>query len=203
VIDARRLLPYLMMAAVFSAVPSRVQAQDNVAAAKKAYSRGDRAFRAGNYPDALSAFEEGYKLSGKALFLLNIAHSKHLMKDAPGALKSYREFLETNPEAADREIAEKAIEELLAALPPEPVAAPAPEPPPPVPEPTTRTGSPTALSLTEAPAKAESSPGITSRWSFWAGVAAVVAAGVVVGVLVSGDEDPSFQMTGNWGAVRL
>jgi tetratricopeptide (TPR) repeat protein len=190
-----------MIATVFLAIPNRVHAQDNVAAAKKAYSRGDRAFRAGNYMDALAAFEEGYKLSGKALFLLNIAHSKHLMKDAPGALQSYREFLETNPEAEDRATAEKAIEELSAELPPEPVAAP--EPPPPVPEPTGPLASPVSVSLTEAPAKAEASPGITSRWYFWAGVAAVVAAGVVVGVLVSGDEDPSFQMTGNWGAVRL
>ncbi len=192
-----------MMAAVFLTIPGPVQADDNVAAAKKAYSRGDRAFRAGNYPDALAAFEEGYKLSGKALFLLNIAHSKHLMKDTAGAIESYRAFLETKPEAEDREIAEKAIEELSAELPPEPAPAPEPEPYRRVPGPTTPEVSQGAVSLTDAPAPAEASPGLTSRWYFWAGLAAVVAAGVVVGVLVSGDEDPSFQMTGNWGALRL
>jgi len=88
-----RILTVLSVLAVFLAVPNVTWAQDDVAAAKKAYARGDKAFRAGKYPTALKAFEEGYQLSGKALFLLNIAHCRHLVNDAPGALESYRAFL--------------------------------------------------------------------------------------------------------------
>ncbi len=98
----------------------------------------------------------------------------------------------------DREALRKKIEGLEATQRPSPAPV-VPVAPPPVVAPTLSAAAPPAptsgaesLSITQAaPPEPEPSPPVYKRWWFWTGVGAVVAGGVVTGVLLTRKSAPS------------
>jgi tetratricopeptide (TPR) repeat protein len=170
-------------------------------AARAAYKRGNEAFADRRYQEALVAFTEGYDLSKRPRFLLNIAHTHRKMGQMREALATYKRFLVTEPAKLDKEAAEQSIveveqflaeEEALKKSEPAPAAAPEPLPVVPAPAPVAD------LSATSA----EPAP-LHRRWYFWAGVGAVVVAGVATAVLLSSGSETSFKDNGTWGSLRL
>lgn len=211
---ARRGCVLLTLAAGFLLSPAQVaqaQSDADMLAARGAYLAGDKAFSEGRYADAVRLFTEGYELSRRPRFLLNIAHAQRLDGQLQEAANTYRQFLESDPRPADREMAESALAEIEAQLgsvkppPPEPVA-----PRPPAVEPEVPTSSaadkrerdvPMLLSRQETRAGDDSSD---KTWILWAGVGVAVAAAIVLVVVLSGGDDaPPFQTTGTWGRADL
>lgn len=172
-------------------------------AARQAYTTGDLAFKEGRYEDALTAFQQGYELSHRARFLLNVAHTQRKLGQMREALATYKRFLLTDPKPADRSLAEQMVKEVDALLaeedalkatsgPPLPSAADAP--------PAFQAAPPVVMHADASAAPAP--PPLVQRWYFWAGLGALVAAGVVVGVALSGGGDPG-RTNGSWGELRL
>lgn len=171
-------------------------------AAKRAFVQGDEAFKQDRFEDALKAFQEGYALSDKPRFLLNIAHCQRKLGQLAEALASYKQFLATDPKAGDRELAEQMVAEVEPLVAQENAAriqreqaaqlAVAPAPPAPTPAPTTHE---TIDVVEKTPAP------LYTRWYFWAGIGAVVVAGVAVGFALSGGDDS--KQVGSWGEIRL
>lgn len=174
-------------------------------AAKKAFVEGDAAFKQERFEDALAAFKTGHELSGKPRFVLNIAHCQRKLGRFAEALASYQQFLATETKPADREVAEQMIAEVRPLLAEQEaererakqlaLASPPPAPPPPLPAPVLpeNDGGLVQASPADVP--------IYSRWYFWAGLGAVVVAGVAAAVALSGDE--SAKQNGSWGQLRL
>lgn len=170
-------------------------------AAKQAFVDGDAAFKQERFEDALSAFKNGFELSAKPRFLLNIGHCQKKLGRFSESLDSYQRFLATDPKSADRELAQQMVDEVTPLVAQEKAereqrertAQLALNPPPPV-EPTV------PLNDVQAQTTVPNSP-LYSRWYFWAGVGTVVAAGVLVGVALSGGD--STKQVGSWGEVRL
>src|SRR5207247_2486267 len=94
---------------------------------------GDEAFKAGRFEDAYREWEAGYKLSGRPLFLLNMAHAERRRGQLQNAHALYQRYLVIEPETKLRGEVEgvlKEIEDALAAeeaaARPRPAATPAP-----------------------------------------------------------------------------
>jgi hypothetical protein len=131
----------LMLAAFLVAVPLARAAEPHPAAdprtekAREHYLQGDAYYKLDKYASALQEYEQAYVAKSDPSFLYNIAQCHRLMGDKAEALKFYRRYLKDAPTAPNREVAEKHIKDLEAAL-----AAPGGAPPPPTPAP----GSPPA-----------------------------------------------------------
>ncbi|MES1207184.1 MAG: hypothetical protein ABUS79_14705, partial [Pseudomonadota bacterium] len=176
------------------------------------------------YPSAIGEYEPAYLSKPDASFLFNIAQCHRLMGHAAEAIKFYRRFLnDAAPGAPSRAIAEKHIrdlEESSRATTTEPPAAAAPAPvtplppaaPPPQAPPPTGVGatSPVGLEATNptsppaattpavetstAPTSDEAKP-FYYKWWFWTAVGAVVATGIVIGVVASRHDPACPEMT--------
>jgi tetratricopeptide (TPR) repeat protein len=100
---------------LFCTIPL-ASAQDNEERARTCYQSGQRAYDLGQYREAISYFEQGYKLSGLPAFLLNIAQAYRMQNNRSQALEFYRRYLQkiepTDPTVAG---VEKIIAELSAA----------------------------------------------------------------------------------------
>lgn len=197
----------LVAALCFGAGAARAETPAQRTAAKRAFIQGDTAFKQERFEDALAAFKTGHDLSGKPRFILNIAHCQRKLGRFAEALASYEQFMATETKLADRQVAEQMIAEvrpllaaqeaereranrLASAPPPQPSATPLPLPAPALPA--------NGDGLVQA---SSTDPPLYSRWYFWAGLGAVVVAGVATAVALSGDE--SARQNGSWGQLRL
>lgn len=187
-----RVLIVALLAAA-GAGPALAQSQADIAAARKAYRKGEQAFQAGRYDEALQEFERGYELSKKELFLLNIGYAHEQLGNHAQALDFYQRYRATSPPAEELPDLDARIRVMQAEL-----DARRPPPPPPPPEPVVVAPPPEAQLA--QPAAAPPTP-IYGRWYFWAGVGAAVAAGVVIGVLAASSGGPEYQDRGTWGSV--
>jgi tetratricopeptide (TPR) repeat protein len=159
-------------------------------------------FNLDEWKQAADEFKEAYRLHPDPLFLYNIAQCYRKLGDHAEALSYYRKYLRAAPKASNRAEVERRIDELEAALaasskareaPPPSVLLPSPEPtaPPPVestgaaPPPTAAVAPAPPVSVVTAEAPAAEPPPVYKRWWFWAGVGAVVATGVVIGIVAS------------------
>lgn len=175
--------------------------------ARKAFVRGDAAYKASRFDEALAAFTEGYDLSRRPRFLLNIAHTQRKLGHMRAAAATYRRFLLTDPKPEDRELAQQMVDEIEALLAEEAALKPSsPSPPdlapPPEPPPAERTATAASPMVLEAEAPTASEPALYTRWYFWAGVTGVVALGVLGAIALSADE-PDAKRAGSWGELRL
>ena len=169
-------------------------------AARKAYSEASRYYDLNQYAEALEAFKRAYWNYEDPVFLFNIAQCHRLLKHKSEAIDFYRSYLRKAPTAKNRVEVQRVIADLeesmkqdraLANAPPEgtiasppaTTTAPATTAPPP-PEPATPPAAVTSTTVTTtAPAPRADKPVWKKAW-FWGvvGGAAVVVAGVAIGV---------------------
>jgi len=87
-----------------------------IAAAKKAFAAGTRAYTNGEFETALASFQRAYKLTGSPDLLYNIATVSDRMRRDEDALEAYEGYLEARPKSADREHVAGRIDVLRAAI---------------------------------------------------------------------------------------
>jgi tetratricopeptide (TPR) repeat protein len=145
------------LAASLLAAPARSASDPRTERAREHYLQADAFYKLDRYANALQEYEQAYLAKPDPSFLYNIAQCHRLMGDKAEAIKFYRRYLQDAPNAPNREVAEKHIKDLeaaLAAAPVAPVAAPAaPVAAPAAPAPVSAAaGSPAAPAWTPAPA---------------------------------------------------
>jgi len=177
----------LMLAAFLVAVPLARAAEPHPAAdprtekAREHYLQGDAYYKLDKYASALQEYEQAYVAKSDPSFLYNIAQCHRLMGDKAEALKFYRRYLKDAPTAPNREVAEKHIKDLEAAL-----AAPGGAPPP------APTDAPSGGSIdTSRPPSQDESRPIYTKWWFWTGIGVLVAGGVLTAIALSSGHDPA------------
>jgi tetratricopeptide (TPR) repeat protein len=154
----------LVVCAMLIAWPAR--AQLDVESAKAHFAAGSHDFEAGRFADALGEFEKAYKLSGRAPLLYNIALCHERLGHAAQAIEAFERYLQSlPPDSFERPDAEMRLAHLRP--PPKPAAPP-------------------RLDLVASPPPRGTRPVYKRAW-FWGvmgGAAAVVVAGVTVGVVL-------------------
>jgi tetratricopeptide (TPR) repeat protein len=201
-----RSAPWLAMSAflliiVIASADSKAQTPPT-SDAKEHYRRGTAAYNLGKYATAAQEYEAAYEITLDPALLFNVAQSYRLAGDAKKALLTYRSYLRAAPTGDRRALAEAKIRELEADKTGNNVAAATTAPMP--------TPADTAMGHEAAPLPAAVAPtahsdemsgrlmledkvppstdasSITHRWIFWAGIGAVVAAGIVTAIILSG-----------------
>lgn len=222
----RRVALALLMAAsplaAFPAAAAPLTAAQNDARAH--FKKGEADYAAGQYVDALAAYQAGYDAEPLPGFLVNIAQCQRRMGDLERARATYQKFIMVAPDSPLVPEVRKLVEDLDRLL----AEAAAAERPAPAPEPAAGAGSnetmelgtasdpaaaPIALGAT-APAEAapnhvggttpaEAQPASGRRWWLWGGAAAVVVVGVATtAVLLSRDGGTTTIHDGSLGTVR-
>lgn len=177
--------------------PSERAEQDDQEA-RDLFRLGKQAFDEGRFDRALMYFKDAHVLSHRAALLSNIGTALDRLRRDDEALEAYKSYLEQVPDAPNRGFIEERVRVIEGArskgVPP-PMAAPEPAPTvvAPTPEQTAQAApasrpQPAAVPVVandDTKPAANDSPGVTSRWWFWAGIGAVAAAAVIVGVSVS------------------
>lgn len=108
-------------------VPAPVESAGD-AEARALFLRGEAAYDAGRYEEALADFARAHELSGRPGLLFNIASVSERLRHDEEALRSYEAYLAAMPDAPNREFVASRIaflEEQMARAQP---AAPEPEP---------------------------------------------------------------------------
>lgn len=101
----RSLLPCLLGALLVGAPAAAVQAQskEDIAQAKERFSEGRALLEKGNAQEAIKAFEDAYRLSGRSEMLFYIAQAHEKDGQLLEAQKSYQRYLDENPDASNAE----------------------------------------------------------------------------------------------------
>jgi hypothetical protein len=222
---------------VGSAGPApRAAESEDARLARELYRNGEEAFRAGRFEEAYQQWQQGYKLSSRPLFLLNMAHAQRRRGELNSARALYRRFLLVEPQSKLRAEVESVLEEIDLALAAEPGGvqrsdqAPATEPPPATAPPAATTPPPATPAVTAPPiaplpiaapplarpaalappALVDSAPPLSAppdrpiytRWWFWTGTGALLAAGVAGFFLLRADPYTKSGSIGTLGAPR-
>ncbi len=203
-----------MLAVLAASSPPAAAADARTESAREHSRQADAYYKLEKYPNAIGEYEQAYLAKPDASFLFNIAQCHRLMGHPAEAIKFYRRFLnDAAPNAPSRAIAEKHIrdlEEASKAATAEPPAAPPPPPvtplppaaPPPAGPPPTGVGATTPVGLeatnptsapasttpvveTSTPPSSDEAKPFYYKWWFWTAVGAVVATGIVIGVVAS------------------
>ncbi len=184
----RRGLPFvflLVLGSLAAPLPIRAAA---AAPVRPKEMQARKAFAAGEWKEALQLFAELYAETLHPVYLRNIGRCHQKLRDPERAIDAFREYLAKSRQVGPQERAEidGYIQEMQAlqaerarAAAPAPVTEPAPAPP--APDLGARPP-PAPLVQTTAPPPR---PAIYTRWWFWTGLAAVVAAGVIVVVALN------------------
>lgn len=161
--------------------------------AKTHYLLGQKYYRASNYPKALAAFNEAYKLDAKPGLLFNIARCQEVMGQLKQAVANYELYLQKIPTAPNRELVKTRVKNLQVVI----TARQAPEPTP-APAPASQPAPTTAPAVEPRTRPALDPPAAVDRAMPWRrttgwvalGVGgAALATGVVLGTLASGKAD--------------
>lgn len=151
-----------------------------LADAKKArveWEQGSKLYDLGRFEDALSAFERAYLEKDDPVFLYNIGQCHRQASRQAEALRAYRSYLRLAPDALNRGEVERRIAELeQGAVRLEPNGSTASEP--------------LLAAPGNRPAAAVRVP-LYRRPLVWGVVAAVVVAGVVVGLVATRPSSPT------------
>jgi hypothetical protein len=106
----RPLLAILILSSVLGAsAPARA---DDTAEAKSRFREGAELYRAKQYREAISRFEEAYRLKPAAAIHYNVAQCREKLGEWPAAIRSYHDYLREAPEANDRAVVRAAIQKL-------------------------------------------------------------------------------------------
>jgi tetratricopeptide (TPR) repeat protein len=215
----------VVLAVVAAAGGRARAADPRTEAAREHSRQGDAYYKLEKYTNAIGEYEQAYLSKPDPSFLFNIAQCHRLMGHNAEAVKFYRRFLsDAPPSSPSRGVAEKHIRDLEdasktatttaptappstapAPITPLPPANPAPLPPP------TGVGAtaPVALEATSPTSPSTTTPVVESsgsapsddqkpfyyKWWFWTAVGAVVASGLVIGVVASGHDPACPEMT--------
>lgn len=165
------------------------------------YERGQTLYKVARYDEALAEFSAGFELSGRPLFLFNMAECARLAGDAGHARALYERYLSADPDGELVKLARKR----LAQLGPSPArpAAPTVTEKRPSPSETTRPAQPAtklptpaeAAQLTTPPTETipdrpEAAPARSwwRRWPIWAAVGVVVIGGSATAYALTRDD---------------
>ena len=197
-----RLIPIVMAALLLVAAgPAAAGKPAESARAREQFRAAQQHYKLAEYPQALDAFKETYRILEDPSLLFNIAQCYRQLNKKEEAIRFYRTYLHDAANTADREDVQKIIASLDAALKqeaaardvppqstleqpraaapvvsaPEPLAAPAPAP----------------LLVAVAPAPRHADRPVYTRWWLWTTVGVVVAAGVGVGLGLALTQKPS------------
>jgi hypothetical protein len=178
--------------------------------AREHFRRGQAAYDGGRFGDAYREFEDGYRLSGRPLFLLNMGHARRRAGDPVAARALYLRFLELQPDSPHRAQVEALLREMSAPLAAAPIAPPpAPRAPAPSSPPSAVARPPSTPSPALAPvppaaidvrAEVTSPPPVPGRWWVWVAAGTAVAAAVTVGLIARGG-GPSYTRQGSLGTL--
>jgi tetratricopeptide (TPR) repeat protein len=114
---ARFRIVVVCAALVAALAGGQARAEDSdVARAKKTYTRGMAHYHLREYVQAISAFEEAYRIHPDPVFLYNIAQAHRLSDKPEEALHFYRTYLRAAPKAANKREVDGRIEELQAVV---------------------------------------------------------------------------------------
>lgn len=169
---------------------ARAEDSADVKKAQILYKKGEAAFNAKHYDEALKEWEAGYALAAKPLFIVNMAHAERRRGELRKALALYRRYLLVDPDTKLRGEVEGVIKELEEAIAAEDAAAPPPTGtppavPPPAPAPPVVAAPEPVVVAAPAPAATDEPTPVYKSWWFWSVIGAVVVAGVVTGVVLS------------------
>jgi tetratricopeptide (TPR) repeat protein len=201
---ARGLPALAVLLAIFCGGQARAQNPSPEELARRHHERGTTHYNLGQFEEAIAEYRKGYEQKADPVFLLNIGESYRQLGAHEKALFFYRRYLSVVPEAPNRsEIDEKirTLEHLVDAQ--ERARSPAP----PQPLPSHLTGPAPALPSTDEVDLATHPPPppgpFWHRWWFWAGVGAVVAGGIAVGLLVSSSSRETKPPSTELGTMRF
>ncbi len=182
--------------------------------ARELYAQGEAAFKAGQYDEALTAFEAGFAAVPRAGFVLNIGHVYRKIGKLRNARAAYKKYLLMEPDSKFRANVLAVIAEIDSALAEEDqaeaaAAAPADSPANPVtlaapaPAPSPNPAAPLLIATRPAPAgeaDAARAPFYRRPW-FWIAAAAVVT-GTAAGIyLIERPGTGGFQSSGTLGSL--
>jgi tetratricopeptide (TPR) repeat protein len=106
----------VLLAVCLLAGPALAASDPRTEKAREHYLQGDAFYKLDRYANALGEYEQAYLAKPDPSFLYNIAQCHRLMGDKAEAVKFYRRYLKDAPAAPNREVAEKHIKDLEAAL---------------------------------------------------------------------------------------
>src|SRR3954471_22411164 len=112
------------LAAFLAADPAHAASDARTEKAREHYLQADAFYKLDRYASALQEYEQAYLAKPDPSFLYNIAQCHRLMGEKAEALKFYGRYLKDAPNAANRNVAEKHIKDLEAALTATPVTSP-------------------------------------------------------------------------------
>jgi tetratricopeptide (TPR) repeat protein len=204
----RNFLAFFVVVVALSG-PARVRAAAPTPSekeqAKAAYGAGITHFNLNEYAEALTSFKEAYRHYPDPVFLFNIAQCHRLLGNKQEAVRSYRSYLRTDPNAANAAEVQQIIASLERALKEEQAAAhhppqgplltsPEGAPPPGEASPARPSEAPAATLAVErtSPVAASRDQPVYKKWWLWAAVGGVVAVGLGVGLGVGLTQGPSF-----------
>ena len=170
----------ILVAAALLLLTAAARAEEQ--GARVDFEEGTKRYALAEYGEALEAFKHAYMKYPAPGFLFNIAQCHRQLGHRKEAARFYRTYLELSPTATDRAEVEASVAALERE---EAAAAPADE------RPAVTSGRP--ASVVAAPSSPAARP-VTRRpllWGVLAGAAALVAGGIVVGVVVgTAERDP-------------
>ena len=103
----------------------------STARVKELHDSGRTHYNLGEYREAIEDFKEAYRLRHDPVFLFNIGQSYRQLGDRTNTVQAYRSYLRELPQAPNRELVERFIQEAEAAPSSAPPVAPTPSSPPP------------------------------------------------------------------------
>jgi tetratricopeptide (TPR) repeat protein len=92
----------MMLSVAAAASPVHARA-DDTELAREQYRRGMKAFKAGQFEDAIDAFSRAYVGKPEPALLYNLAEAHRVLGHDQEALRAYRDYLQRAPEARNRE----------------------------------------------------------------------------------------------------
>lgn len=181
----------LALAASFALVcliATRAAAQDPAVKeqARALNDRGTAEYRLGYYDKAASLYEEAYRLLPDPALLYNVGQAYRMAGQRDKALIAYKSYLRTSaPDAPNRDLARKRIEELEVAGAAAGAPATGPSARPVQLQPMDMPVGPPAL-VGATPAERPRQDGPSRRWWLWGAVGALVVGGVATAVVLAG-----------------
>ncbi len=102
----------LVLAALLAAGPDKELTPAELQKAKELFTAGQKSYKAGQYADAVTKFEEALTVSPRPVIYFNIAKSYEQMGESGKAIRAYRDYLRLQPDAKDKESVNDSIANL-------------------------------------------------------------------------------------------
>lgn len=123
----------LFLLVALSQVPAVSRADGTDDKAREAFDRGEKLFKSQKFTEALTAFEDGYRIKASPAFLFDLALTYQALGNSQQAIDHFRAYLKASPASSDCPAIEAAIaaeQRKLDGRTPAPAMASAPAPAP-------------------------------------------------------------------------